>query len=807
MTMREGRNAGLAARFRQLQRRRGAPPARGRNLSRSLQVLAATAIFAIAVITGQQLWLTRQSAIDAAADELSRLDMVFAEQTGRAVETVDLILRNTTDLTPERARANTADVGDVLRRRIAGVRQVSGLAVADPAGFVVAASRPELLGKLPPAGLAAVSMSRVDGNEVMRISEPVRGPDGNWVALITRRLQTRDGGFGGIVVAYLNLSYFEEFYQAVELPGTGSILLHLRNGTVLARFPHADGVIGTSYADQPPFTAILAHAVAGTVIMPSPLDGVNRILAIRALKTFPLAISVSVAESQVLSAWWSEVWIFSAAALFGGIGLVGVLLYLSRQARETELGHRLRTMQELTRIASLDALTGLLNRTTLTERLDRKLAWAQAGEGEVSLLFLDLDGFKQINDNQGHKAGDAVLRVVADRIAEVSQSRSADVARWGGDEFVIITDSRLPAGSNAPAEAVVLASDILRAISLPIEVDAQTTVRVGGTIGLASYPHDGQSPDVLVSAADAAMYDGKQSGGDIVRVYDPDLARAVAASSGLERDLRQAMNDDVLTVAYQPIIALPGERCIALEALVRWQDPIRGNVPPSEFIPVAEHSGLVGRLGKWVLHRACIEAVGWAFEGGPAVSVNVSLAQVTSGELPRDVLAALEASGLPACQLHLELTETMVGGDHVRIIPVLKALREIGVSIALDDFGTGFSSLSRLHDWPINIVKVDKMFVRSLEQHGSAVIRATLLVAEEYGLDVTVEGVETTEQWRELTALGVRSFQGFLFSEPLAAADVRPWLDWMTPSGPHHHLNHGHSRFGQSPLLDGAAAD
>ena len=798
------RLARLFPRFRGGSREAFGPASRARNIGRSLQLVAATAVIAIAVFTVQQLWLTRHTAMSAAAMQMTRLDMVFAEQTGRAVETIDLILRNTVDLTPERAKANPADVADVLRRRIAGVRQVSGLAVADPSGMIVAASKPELVGQLPPVGMAALTMSRVDTEAALRISEPVRDGGGTWTALMTRRLQSRDGRFSGIVVAYLNLGYFEDFYEAVDLPESGAVMLHLRNGTVLARFPRVEGLVGTSYANQPPFTDVLAHGIAGTVVMPSPLDGTRRILAIRGLRAFPLAISVSMGEQQALAAWWTEVWIFSAAALFGSLGLVGVLLYLSRQAREAELAERLRTMQELTRIASLDSLTGLLNRTTLTERLDRRLAWAQGRRGEVALLFLDLDGFKQINDNQGHKAGDAVLRVVADRIAKVSQSASADVARWGGDEFVIITADRDASVDGAASEATVLAGDILREISTPIDVDGQT-VRVGGTIGIATYPQDGNSPDVLVSAADAAMYDGKQAGGNIVRVYDPELANAVAASSGLERDLREAMKQDALTVVYQPIIAMPGERCVAFEALVRWQHPTRGSVPPASFIPVAEHSGLIGRLGQWVLERACTEAVGWAAEGGPAVTVNVSLAQVTSGALPQDVVSALRRSGLPPSKLHLELTESMVGADHLRIVPVLKAVRDLGVGIALDDFGTGFSSLSRLHDWPINIVKIDKTFVRSLERDGTAVIRATLLVAQEYGLDVTVEGVETVEQWRHLTALGVRSFQGFLFSRPLAAADVKPWLARVGQLKARGQRGLGWGKLEQSPVLDEAS--
>ena len=784
------------------------------NVARSLQTVAAITIVAIAVITAHQLWLTRQNAIDAAATDLARLDMVFAEQTGRAVETVDLVLRNAADLTPERARANAPEVGDVLRRRIAGVRQILALAVADPAGTIVAASQPELLGPLPPAGMAALSIGRVQADGALRISEPLRNPDGHWTALLTRNVSGRDGRFGGMIVAYLNLAYFEDFYQAVDLADRSSIVLYLRNGTALARFPEKDAVIGTSFADQPPFTKVLAAGLAGTVLMTSPLDGTQRIVAVRALKAFPLAVSVSVAEGQVLASWWNEVWVFSAATLFGGIGLVGVLLYLSRQARETEMAARLRTMQELARVASLDALTGLLNRTTLTERLEQMLAAAAANHTEVALLFLDLDGFKQINDVQGHKAGDAVLRVVAGRIAaaaaQASPPNSTHVSRWGGDEFVIVARVRDPDTADAPSDAVLLAGDILREASRPIDVDGQT-VRVGGTIGLATYPQDGLTPDVLVSAADAAMYNGKQCGGNIVRVYDPALADAVAVSASLEADLRQALRDQSLSLVYQPIVEMPGERCAAFEALVRWQHPIRGNIPPIEFIPVTEHSGLIGRLGQWVLDRACVEAAAWPgnhadlADTGPTVCVNVSLAQVISGELQQDVVNALERSGLPANRLQLELTESLVGADHMRIIPVLTAIRGMGVSIALDDFGTGFSSLSRLRHWPINIVKIDKSFVEAMPQDGTAVIRATLLVALEYGLSVTVEGVETVEQWRELTNLGVQSFQGFLFSRPLPAAEVAPWLERVSKSRTPHGRGFGRMKLEDSALLDATA--
>ncbi len=757
------------------------------------------ALVVILAVTGEQLWLSRSRIIDNATVQISRLGMVFAEQTSRSVETVDLLLRNMTELTPDLVKENANQANELLRRRMAGLRQVSALAVSDAEGTVVASSSPDLMGRLPPAGMAALASGREDGTQGVRISQPYRDQNDRWAVMMTRRLQPSDGRFAGIAIALLNLSYFEDFYEAVDLAENGSILLHLRNGTVLARYPRLEGVVGASYANQLPFMQVLAHARAGTVVMKSPVDGSERIVAIRALKSLPLAISVSVGVREVLSSWRQEVWVFSAAALFGGVGLVGMLLYLSRQARDAAVAERLRTLQELARVGSLDALTGLLNRTTLTQRLERLLDRAETGRHQVALLFLDLDGFKQINDVQGHRAGDAVLRLVAQRIA--GAAAPADVARWGGDEFVIIALAGVP--QTAP-DAAGLAASVLREVLRPIVVDGQT-VRLGGTVGIATYPQDGRTPDALVSAADAAMYDGKQAGGNVVRVFDPALAQAVAASAQLERDLRLALHDEALTLAYQPIVEMPGERCVAFEALVRWDHPARGSVPPDEFIPVAEHSGLIGRLGQWVLARACQDAAGWPPEAGIAVTVNVSLAQVFSGDLLQDVSAALARSGLPAHRLRLELTESMAGADHQRVIPVLRQLRGLGVGIALDDFGTGFSSLSRLRTWPIDTVKIDKAFVQAMDRDGTAVIRATLLVAREYGLNVTVEGVETVEQWRELAALGVQSFQGFLFSHPLSGAMVLPWLVRVSEPAVPRTRRLGWGRLEHSPLIERAS--
>jgi len=552
---------------------------------------------------------------------------------------------------------------------------------------------------------------------------------------------------------------------------------------VLARFPRADAVIGLSYADQPPFAQVLAHAMAGTTLMTNPIDGSTRVLAIQALKAFPLAISVSVDQDRVLVRWWREVRVLGLAGLVAGLGLSGVLLLLARRIRDGALAERLRSAEALALASAMDPLTGLLNRTTLTERLGRMLLEADRAGSQVALLFLDLDGFAQINDAHGHTTGDAVLRAVSDRLA--AQAGVAEVARWGGDEFVIampVTSLPVTTPEGVSAEsgeevrsAIAAASRLMESVTLPIDVGGQS-VRVGSTIGIAFFPRDGRTQDALIGAADFAMYAGKQAGGDMVRAFDPALARAVANSHLLESELRQALADDMLTLSYQPIIEMPSERCVAMEALLRWRHPTRGTIDPAEFIPVAEHSGLIGRLGQWALERACRDAMTWPGHPAPGVTVNVSMAQISSGLLPAEVEAALAASGLPPGRLQLEITESLVGAEHARIVPVLRQVRELGVQIALDDFGTGFSSLSRLRNWPIDTIKIDRSFTRAMGSGGTAIIRATLLVATEYGLDVTAEGVETREQQTQLVALGIRRLQGYLYSRPLDAGDAARWI-------------------------------
>ena len=451
------------------------------------------------------------------------------------------------------------------------------------------------------------------------------------------------------------------------------------------------------------------------------------------------------------------------------------------KARTADLQHEIAERRgyasALARLASSDALTGLFNRATLSERLAQRLidagAGGSSGGSNVAVLFLDLDRFKQVNDVQGHCVGDRVLCEVAGRLARLCRP-GTDVGRWGGDEFVVIVSTPPNAES-----VVALARAILEALSRPIEIGL-LTVSVGVTVGVACYPAHGRSQDDLIRAADVAMYAGKKEGGDRIKLFDHSLACLLTERHDLDQGLRNAIADGALSVQYQPIVDADTGHCEIMEALLRWTHPKRGPISPDIFIPVAEQSGQIGALGRFVLFEACRAAMGWPASAPgidpPAVSVNISVAQILSGRLAEDVQAALDRSGLPVHRLHLEITESMFAADHLRVMPVLEKLHAQGVRLALDDFGIGFSSLARLKHLPIDTIKIDKLFVQESSEGARAIIQAVLLIARAMRLDVTAEGVETEMQAAALRKLGATRLQGFLLSRPMHAGRVAEWL-------------------------------
>ena len=444
---------------------------------------------------------------------------------------------------------------------------------------------------------------------------------------------------------------------------------------------------------------------------------------------------------------------------------------------EKEVSEKERYAKELAYLASTDSLTGLWNRAALTKRLGRAIAQAEASGQSLAVLFLDLEKFKEVNDVMGHLAGDSVLQVAARRLLH-RLPPSVELARWGGDEFVIAVS-----GLDSADVAIDLAGELNKCLCDPIEIDLGT-VRIDATIGIALFPDHGRTEVDLIRAADMAMYASKEEKRSKIRVFDPSLSQRLTERHLLERALRDAIHNGALEIAFQPIIAASTGECVALEALVRWNDPERGPVSPADFIPLAERSGEIAALGRWVLGEACREAASWPRHNPPAVSVNVSVVQIESGTLQMDIAAALKESGLPPSRLRLELTESVFAGDRRHIIPILSALRNAGIKISLDDFGTGFSCLADLRRLPIDQLKIDKSFVESIDVDSGPIVNTIVTTAQTFGLEVVAEGVETAAQAERLVGLGVHYLQGYLFSGILSPDAARQWLCRQRPATP-----------------------
>ena len=431
---------------------------------------------------------------------------------------------------------------------------------------------------------------------------------------------------------------------------------------------------------------------------------------------------------------------------------------------------KLRSSQlELDFLAHHDPLTRLPNRLLLLSRLQHGIELAQRDGTHLALLMLDLDRFKDINDSFGHLVGDELLQLVATRL--VKQVRTIDtVGRFGGDEFSVLMED--VAGAE---QAARVANDIIRVLSEPYGLSSGVEVRIGASVGISIFPDNGLTPELMLQQADSALYQAKTEGRGRFAYFSESLTQAARARIDIEVRLRRAITQGELRVYYQPQVDIASGRIVGAEALVRWQCPIEGLVPPARFITIAEATGLIGEIDDWVLRETCRQGQRWRAAGLPALTlaVNLSAYQFLQGDISQTVARVLRDTGYPAAFLELELTESALMQREAQAIQMLDRLKALGVRLAIDDFGTGYSSLAYLKLFPLDVLKIDKRFIDDIPAHRDdmEIVTAIIAMAHSLRLKVLAEGVENKEQLAYLQTQGCDQFQGYLTSRPVPAAE------------------------------------
>ena len=477
------------------------------------------------------------------------------------------------------------------------------------------------------------------------------------------------------------------------------------------------------------------------------------------------AVSVEFDLLETLVVWSASHEQYEIDEIFTVLIVLALALLVFTYRRLTDLRDEIRRRDaaesKYRHIAHHDPLTGLPNRLEFQNRLEQELLRCEREGTQLAVLAVDLDHFKQVNDVFGHAAGDDLLREFARRFSD-SVRKTDVVARLGGDEFVIIQP-----GLNQPHSASVLAGRLNTVMSEPLEVQGHLIVS-SVSIGIAVSSSELSDGTELLRSVDIALYRAKADGRSTYRFFAEEMDTVLQTRQRLEVDLRDAIARQSLHLHYQPLLDVKDNSLLGFEALIRWQHPERGNVPPGDFIPLAEETGLIVAIGDWVLEQACRDALTW--EGNYKLAVNLSPAQFKHADLVEKVRHTLESTGFPAERLELEITESILIDDIEKALSLLHGLKDLGVRISMDDFGTGYSSLSYLKQFPFDKIKIDRSFVSQLgaDVEDAAIVRAILAMGHSLGLVATAEGVETEEQMHYLMDEGCDEAQGFLLGRPMA---------------------------------------
>ena len=449
-----------------------------------------------------------------------------------------------------------------------------------------------------------------------------------------------------------------------------------------------------------------------------------------------------------------------------------------------DITERKQADEQIAFLAYHDNLTGLPNNRLFKDRLQQSISHAQRNDSMLAVLFLDLDRFKLINDSMGHDVGDKLLQVIADRLIEGTRRQDSigvnmtfdanSVARLGGDEFTILLEK-----VSSQASITTVAKRLIDISALPIYIDNHE-IFTSTSIGIALYPNDGKEADTLLKNADTAMYHAKKQGRNNFQFFDPSMNEASVEQLAIETSLRKAIDNNELVLYYQPQVSIIGGQIVGMEALLRWKHPLKGFISPTSFIPVAEETGMIIKIGEWVIHEACKQGADWAKRGFKPIliSVNLSAKQLREDRLNEIIAQILVETGMNPKYLGLELTESAIILDPERALERLKNIKSMGIKMSMDDFGTGYSSLSYLKKFPLDTLKIDQSFIHDimLNQEDASLVKAIISMAHSLGMDVVAEGVEQQEQLEFLAKHGCDTIQGYLFSRALPAEKVEELL-------------------------------
>ena len=832
----------------------------------------------------------RERALNSSERELENTVLLLARHFDQQLEDFEVIqkdliayMRSSGIASREdyKRRMSGQDIHLMLKAKLGALSYVGGVNIFDADGVLINASASWPVPEVRVADRSYFKVFKSDPRSPDMLIEPVYSRiTGLWTTVIARRMTGPTGEFLGAVGRGIEAANFEKFFASLALGEGAAISMYHRDGTLLARYPHVDAMIGQNFKAGPVHQQVLAKSDHGTVRIISPIDGQDRLASARTLRNFPISVVATTTVASALADWREQIRFLIAVAGLSVLAISTLLFLvvrrlsqqhqLEKQRLDTAINnmtqgllmfdssHRLvvanqryvemfgvstevvkpgctlqdllnhrkeigsfkgdvdaycatlfrkmaqgeifqtiletadggsiqvsyrplprggwvttlediterrRVEDRITHLAHYDALTDLPNRALFHEQLKRELARIAPGE-QLAVLYIDIDEFKSVNDTLGHLIGDELLKSVAVSLGRCVRDTDF-VARLGGDEFAIVQT-----GIRTADDVTGLVTRVLDTIREPYECLGHQ-VTTDASIGIALAPQHGADLDQILKNADLAMYAAKSAGRRTYRFFEPEMDARARARHILEMDLRQAISDGAFEVHYQPCISLQDNKITSCEALLRWRHSERGMIPPAEFIPIAEETGLINQLGEWVLTTACAEATTWPDH--IKLAVNVSPVQFKSGTLALKIVAALAASGLPASRLELEITEAVLIRDDEAALAILHQLRAIGVGIALDDFGTGYSSLSYLQRFPFDKIKIDRCFVNDIaEPDGSScIVQAVVNIAAARQMTTTAEGVETQQQRELLRALGCAEMQGYLFSPAKPAAEIR----------------------------------